>query len=378
MKDYRLWGLGGCCPYPLQEVVDSLTIILFGNWILYMMDIDGRLIGEDNAPFIIAEIGINHEGDVDRAEQMVRDAAESGAECVKFQMHVLESEMINNDVVPGNTDNTISNIMRRCSLTREEHEYLKDLTEELGMTYLCTPFSRQAADILEDMGVSAFKIGSGECNNYPLVEHIASFDKPVILSTGMNDLESIERSVEILRENGNAFSLLQCTSMYPTPYEKVNLGAMDELKEHFEPDAIGLSDHSKGISVSLGATGKGANIIEKHFISDKNWPGPDVPVSINPEELEDLIRGANQIFKAQGGSKQIVDGEESTIKFAYASAVSIDDIEAGEELNKDNIWVKRPGTGDIQADDFYKLLGRRAAKDIAADTQLDWDMIEDE
>jgi N-acetylneuraminate synthase len=339
--------------------------------------IDGRSIGDGAEPFVIPEIGINHEGELAKAKQMVKDAEESGAECVKFQMHCLESEMIDEEIVPVNADTSIQEIMQRCSLTRAEHEELKEYVESLDMTYLCTPFSKEAANILNEMEIAAFKIGSGECNNYPLVKHIASFGKPVILSTGMNNLDSIDRSVEILKDAGVEYALLQCTSMYPTPYEKANLGALDDLLDHYPEAVVGLSDHTEGIYIPMAAVTKGASIIEKHFISDKNWPGPDVPVSIDPKELAELLKGVDAIHKGQGGNKIIVEGEEQTSKFAYSSVVAIEDIEPGEELSKEKIWVKRPGTGEILADEFHKLLGKRAATSIESGTQIKWEMIDE-
>jgi N-acetylneuraminate synthase len=165
--------------------------------------------------------------------------------------------------------------------------------------------------------------------------------------------------------------------MYPTPYEKAHLGAIDDLLNHYNDAEVGLSDHTPGIFMSIGAVAKGASIIEKHFISDKNWSGPDVPVSINPMELVDLIEGVNAVHAGLGGHKTIVEGEEQTSKFAYASVVANKDIEEGEELTSENIWVKRPGTGDILADEFHKLLGKHAATVIAADTQLSWEQVDE-
>jgi N-acetylneuraminate synthase len=238
------------------------------------------------------------------------------------------------------------------------------------MIYLCTPFSRAAALRLERIGVEAYKIGSGECNNYPLVSLIASFGKPVILSTGMNDLASIEPAVEILRKAGVPFALLQCTSMYPTPYEKVRLGAIPVLRERFPDAVVGLSDHSVGNYTCFGATALGACILEKHFTSDKSWPGPDIPISIDPEGLRDLIVGSRAIHAAMGGTKDILREEQPTIDFAYASVVSIRDISAGETFGPDNIWVKRPGTGEIPAADFESIHGKVACRDIPRDTQI--------
>jgi N-acetylneuraminate synthase len=222
------------------------------------------------------------------------------------------------------------------------------------------------------MGVAAYKIGSGECNNYPLIRHVAGFGKPVILSTGMNDVPSIQPAVDILRASGVAFSLLHCTSMYPTPYDRVRLGALENLQTAF-PDAIlGLSDHSIGNYTCFAAIPLGARILEKHFTSDKSWPGPDISISLDPAELADLITGARAIFEALGGTKEILPEEQATIDFAYACVVALRDIEKGEELSMQNIWVKRPGTGEIKAVDFDGLLGRRTTNTISRNAQLRW------
>lgn len=331
-----------------------------------------RAIGPDYPPLVIAEIGINHEGNLEKAVRMVDGACDAGCECVKFQCHVIEDEMIPSarNVIPGNAEESIWDIMSRCALSEEDDRFLKEYVESKGMIYLSTPFSRAAADRLEAMGVSAYKIGSGECNNYPLIEHIASFGKPVILSTGMNNLLSIEPAVEIFRSAGIPFALLHCTSMYPTPYEKVRLGALRELEQAFPDAVLGLSDHSLGIYTCLGAIPLGARVLEKHFTSDKSWPGPDVPISLDPHELQQLISGSKAVFEALGGRKEILSEEQATIDFAYSSVVAIADIEEGEVLTRENIWVKRPGGGDLSAEDFGKVLGRKATGRIAADTQV--------
>jgi len=331
-----------------------------------------RAVGRDHLPLVIAEIGINHEGSFARAIRMVDDAHSAGCECVKFQSHVIEDEMIRNDVVPGNANESIWDIMSRCALSEEEERRLKTYTEAKGMIYLCTPFSRAAAERLEKMNVCAYKIGSGECNNYPLVRHIASYGKPVILSTGMNDLSSITTAVEILRQAGIPFALLHCTSMYPTPYEKVRLGALSELATHFPDAVIGLSDHSLGNYTCFAAVALGASILEKHFTSDKDWQGPDIPISINPRELRDLIEGTKAIQMAVGGTKDVLPEEQPTINFAYACVVAIRDIKAGERLSEENIWVKRPGSGEIKAVHFESILNKKARREIRKDSQLKW------
>ena len=337
--------------------------------------IGSRLIGDEQKPFVIPEIGINHEGCLEKAMKMVKDAYKSGAECVKFQCHVVEDEMIRNNVVPANANESIWNIMERCSLSAEEELKIKEYVERLGMIYLCTPFSRAAANRLESMDVKAYKIGSGECNNYPLVEHITSFGKPIILSTGMNNIESIAKAVEILEKYAVNYALLHCVSIYPTPYEDVRLGALKELKDNFPNAVIGLSDHSIGNYTSFAAITLGACIIEKHFTSDKTWPGPDIPISIAPNELKDLITGADVIRKALKGTKQILKKEKPTIDFAYSCVVSINDIKKGDIFTEDNVWVKRPGTGEIKAGNFYDVLGKKASTNIPVNTQVEWKMI---
>lgn len=336
------------------------------------IEIAGRKIGPQYPPFVVAEIGINHEGDIKKARQMINDAKKAGAECVKFQAHVVEDEMIPEagKVVPVNAKESIWDIIKRCSLTEKQDQELKQLTESLEMIYLSTPFSRAAADRLERLNVKAYKIGSGECNNYPLVEHVASFGKPIILSTGMNNLDSIKLAVDILERYHIPYAILHCTSMYPTPYEKVRLGALLELQATFPQAVIGLSDHSLGIYTCLGAVSLGASILEKHFTSDKNWPGPDVPISITPQELKELIQGSKAIFEARGGQKTILPEEQPTIDFAYACVVTIKDVKKGEKFSKDNIWVKRPGTGQIKAIEYRNVIGKTASRDIPRDSQL--------
>ena len=339
-------------------------------------NIADREIGDGCSPFVIAEIGINHDGDFEKAKQMVNDAYENGAECVKFQCHIIDDEMIPNDIIPSNATESIWNLMNRCSFSEEQEIALKKYTEDLGMIYLSTPFSRAAADRLEKIGVCAYKIGSGECNNIPLLKHIASFGKPIILSTGMNNLTSISESVSVLENAKVEYALMHVTSIYPTPYEKVRLGALLELKEHFPNAVIGLSDHSIGNYTCFAAITHGAAILEKHFTSDKNWDGPDIPVSIDPMELNDLIVGSKAIHHALGGNKNILDEEKPTINFAYASVVTTKDIKKGDVITEDNIWVKRPGTGEIRARDFYKLLNKKVVEDVKKDTQLEWSLVE--
>lgn len=333
-------------------------------------NIDGRSIGIKFDPLVIAEIGINHEGSFDKAVRMINDAHKAGCECIKVQSHIVEDEMVPNNVIPANARESIWDIMLRCSLSEEEEHELKRITEKKGMIFLSTPFSRAAADRLHKMNVSAYKIGSGECNNYPLIEYIAGFKRPIILSTGMNNIISIKKAVKIIKKHKVPYAILHCTSIYPTPYEKVRLGAIQNLARTFPGDIIGMSDHSIGIYASLGAVALGASIIEKHFTSDKKWPGPDIEISIDPAELKELISGSMAIHKSMGGIKNILKEEQPTIDFAYASVVAIKNIKKGERFSKDNIWVKRPGTGEVMASSYKRLLGKKAKYDVMKDSQI--------
>lgn len=329
-----------------------------------------RPVGRGHPPLVVPEIGINHEGSIAKAKKMVDDAARAGAEVVKFQTHSAHDEMIPNDVVPGNAAESIWDIIARCTLTRDEERELKRYTESKGMLYLSTPFSREAADFLDEMGVSAFKIGSGECNNLPLVKHIASYGKPLIVSTGMNDMTSVARTVEVVRDVGVPYALLHCTSLYPTPWPAVRLGALDELNAAFPDAVVGLSDHTLTNHVAFASVALGAAILERHFTSDKGWPGPDIEISMSPRELKDLIQGSKNIFQALGGSKEILPEEQPTIAFAYASIVTTADISKGDVFSAQNLWVKRPGTGDLRAADYDLVLGKVASRDLPKDHLL--------
>ena len=332
--------------------------------------ISGREIGPDAPPFVIAEVGINHEGDVNKALQMVDAAAAAGADCVKFQTHITEEEMVPTDMTPGQiSSEKLWDIIKRCELNAGEEIRVRDHAREKGILFLSTPFSRAAADRLQALDVPAFKIGSGECNNYPLLDHIASMGRPIILSTGMNDLASITISVETIARHDCPLMLMHCTSMYPTPYELVRLGAIADLLRSFDLP-VGLSDHSMGIYTCLGAVALGASALEKHFTITRSWPGPDVPISIEPEELAELVKGARAVWSARGGHKNILPEEQPVIDFAYATVVTLKPVRAGETLNRANAWVKRPGTGKIPAKDFEKVLGMKLLRDLPADVHV--------
>ena len=334
--------------------------------------IGARKIGNNHVPVVIAEIGINHEGSLVVAKQMVDAAIGAGAEIIKHQTHIVEDEMSDHakSTIPGNADVSIYEIMERCALNEDDERRLMDYVQGKGAIFISTPFSRAAADRLARFDVGAYKIGSGECNNYPLIKHVAAFGKPMIISTGMNTIESIRPSVEIMRKAGVPFCLLHCTNVYPTPPELVRLGAMTRLQDEFPDAVVGLSDHTINNYACLGAVALGASVLERHFTDRMDRPGPDIVCSMDPKALSDLIEGATYIFKERGGDKGPVDAEAPTIAFAFASVVAIKDIAAGEALSDKNIWVKRPGGGDFGAGDFDALLGQKALRAITSGAQV--------
>ena len=326
-------------------------------------------------PFIIAEAGINHDGDFDKAIELIDLAKSSGASAIKFQTHITDKEMIPTDMKPGNiSDERLWDIIDRCVLDKAQEKELFEYSKESNILFFSTPFSREGASRLDDLGVELFKIGSGECNNIPLIKHVASFGKPMILSTGMNDINSVRKSVETILNYDIDLAVLHCTSIYPAPAKTMRLGAIQHLKEEFPNLEVGLSDHSLGISISIGAVAVGANIIEKHFTKSRSWPGPDNPFSIEPSELTELIKSSREVWEARGGKKDIWPEEQPVIDFAYSCVVSISDIKKDEKLTLKNIWVKRPGNGSIPASEFENLLGKTASVNIEKDTQLTKEM----
>ncbi len=336
------------------------------------MQIDNRKIGLGYPPLVIVEIGINHEGSLKAAFRLVDEAFKAGAEMIKHQTHVVEDEMSKEarSVIPGNSDVSIYDIMQRCALDEKDEIKLKEYVESKGMIFISTPFSRAAADRLQRMDVKAFKVGSGECNNYPLIEHIAAFGKPMIVSTGMNDIASVRKTVSILEEYNIDYALLHTTNLYPTPIKLVRLGAMQELMREFPRAIIGLSDHTTANYACFGAVALGADIVERHFTDRMDRAGPDIVNSMDPLALKELIMGCEDIAIMRGGKKEAAKEEQVTINFAFATVVSIQDIKKGEKFTKNNIWVKRPSTGELPAEDYKSLLGKTAAADILKDEHL--------
>jgi N-acetylneuraminate synthase len=338
------------------------------------IEIAGRKIGYDFEPLVIAEIGINHEGSLTVAKEMVDAAALAGVEMVKHQTHIVEDEMSGaaKNTIPGNTDVSIYEIMRRCALNENEELELKNYVQNKGMIFISTPFSRAAANRLHDWKVPAYKIGSGECNNYPLLEHIASFGKPIILSTGMNTIESVSKAVNIFRKKNIPYALLHTTNLYPTPNNLVRLNAMMELQNNFPQAVVGLSDHTLSNHACFGAVALGASILERHFTDTMQRKGPDIICSMDKNACRELIEGSKIIAQQRGGHKGPAKEEQVTIDFAFATVCTIKLIKKNEIFSEKNIWVKRPGKGGILAEEYKNVLGKTAARDIENDAQVNW------
>ena len=332
-----------------------------------------RRVGSKHKPLIIVELGINHNGKFSIAKQIIDKAKMAGAEIIKHQTHLAEFEMSEEakKIIPVHTKDNIFKIISDCSLSEGDEIKLKQYIKKKKMIFISTPFSREASNRLNKMKVPAFKIGSGECNNYPLIEHICKFNKPIILSTGMNDIPQIKKAVKIIEKNKIPYALMHTTNLYPTPYNLIRLNALNQLKKAFPKAILGLSDHTGDNYTSYAAIAMGASIIEKHFIDDKKKRhGPDISASIDYHQLKDLIEGCNKIYKSMPGEKKPVKEEISTMKFAFASVVSIKDIKKGDKLSYKNIWVKRPGTGDFLAKEFTKLIGKTTKRNIKSNIQI--------
>ena len=268
--------------------------------------ISKRKIGEGCKPLVIVELGINHSGKTNLAKKIIDKAKLAGAEIIKHQTHIPKFEMSSEakNIIPVHTKENIYKIISDCSISEKNEILLKKYTENKNMIFISTPFSREAANRLNKLKVPAFKIGSGECNNYPLIEHICKFKKPIILSTGMNDINSIKKSVKIIEKYKIPYALMHTTNLYPTPYNLIRLNALKELKKNFPNCVLGLSDHTGDNYTSYAAVAMGASIIEKHFVDKKSRVGPDISASIDYNQLKDLIDGCNKIFFSIPGKKK--------------------------------------------------------------------------
>ena len=338
------------------------------------MQIGKRSIGPAFPPLIIAELGINHGGDLRVAKRMVELAAKSGAECIKHQTHFVDDEMTEDAklIMPPNATKSIWDVISESALTPTAELELKRYAESLGLIYLSTPFSRKAVDFLDDAGVLAFKIGSGEADNIPFLRHVVSKGRPIIMSTGMQSIESLKESIGVLEDSGVEYALLECTNLYPSPPEHVSLKGIASLAENFPNAVVGFSDHSIGPEIALASVALGASIVERHFTDSKYRLGPDIACSMDPSELRYLVDKANLVFAALQSEKTRTMPEEDVYRFARGSVVSDRDLNPGDIIRESDIWVRRPGDGELKPSDFYKVIGRKVLKNISKNKQLSW------
>lgn len=331
-----------------------------------MIKIGKRILSKDSKPLIVAEIGINHFGSLKIAKKIVDSAKKTGAEAVKVQIHIPEEEMSEEakKIKPGNSNINIYKIIKKNSLSLNNEKKLKTYIEKKNLIYIATPFSYKAAKWLNDNNIKIFKIGSGECNNIPFIKYVCSFKKPMIISTGMNSLDSVKKTVKVVKKYRIPHALLHCVNLYPVDYKYIRLDRMKKMMKIFKSSIIGYSDHSIGNSIPLAALALGAKIIEKHFVIKKNTKGPDIICSMDQKELKDLLTSANQIREAFDSKKEIIKQEDVTRKFAFHSVVSKKNIKKGEIFSWKNLTTKRPGTGDFASYKIYNLFGKKAKKDI--------------
>lgn len=331
-----------------------------------------KILGLKKNPVIISELGINHFGNLKMAKKMVDNIYDAGGRIVKNQSHILNEEMSKEakKIKPENADTSIFNVIKKNMMSFKDEVKLKSYVEKKKMVYISTPFSILAAKRLNDLKVKLFKIGSGEFNNFPLLNEIVKYKKPIILSTGMNNLKSIKETVNFLKKKNVDFMLMHCVSDYPVKDKDLQLSFISTLKKLFPQLIIGYSDHSKTIIPSIAAISLGAEVIEKHFVLSKNQIGPDVVCSMDKNDLQLLIQASDIFYKKKDKTRMITRAEKKTAKFAFASVVSIKNIKKGERFDTNNIWVKRPGTGYFAAKKFYKVIGKISKNNISKDTQL--------
>lgn len=339
------------------------------------MKIGNRQVGSKFKPLFIAEIGINHNGSLVVAKELVDSCKKAGVEVVKHQTHIPEFEMsklIASKTIPGNSTKNIYRIIEECSLNEADELELKNYVESKGMVFMSSPFSLEAIDRLEKFNVPAYKIGSGEMKNYPMLEKICNTGKPLILSTGMHDIEDVKKSVAFLKsKNPNIeLALLHTTNLYPTPDNLVRLGALNDLQNAFKDIPMGLSDHTITNYSSFGAIALGASIIEKHYTDTRERIGPDIICSVNESECVELLNGIDIIFEQRGGSKTLIDEEQVTRDFALATATTIRKISLGEVFDTSNIVLKRPNKGDFDSSNIQELFGKKANRIIEEGEQI--------
>ncbi|WP_414838646.1 N-acetylneuraminate synthase [Carnobacterium sp. TMP28] len=331
-----------------------------------------------NKTFIIAEAGVNHNGSIELAKELIKKGAEAGVDAVKFQsfkadkLVTIHAKKADYQVTnTGNNEESQYQMIKKLELDYDKHQELMDYATSLGVMFLSSAFDLESIDLLQDLGLGIFKIPSGEITNLPYLRKTAKTGKKVILSTGMSTLGEIEEALRVLRENGaKEITVLHCNTEYPTPMEDVNLLAMNAMKEAFKVP-VGYSDHTLGIEVPIAAVALGATLIEKHFTLDKTMTGPDHKASLEPDELKEMVTSIRNIEQALGnGVKTPTDSERKNKAIARKSLVAKTTIESGERYSEDNLEIKRPGTG-LSPMLWDELIGKKATKNYQKDELIE-------
>jgi len=342
-----------------------------------------KIIGINSPIFLIAEAGVNHNGDLSIAKRLIDVASEVKVDAIKFQTFKAEELLLKNTSKAKyqkiNTDNNENfyEMIKKYEFTKEDFQSIVNYCKEKNIIFLSTPFDHSSVQWLEEFNVPAYKVGSGDMNNFPLLKLICSKRKPIFISTGMATLKEVKETIEFIRSNNiEEIVLFQCTTDYPTSLEDVNLNVIDTYKNEFSNLLIGFSDHSLGITASIGAAAKGVKVIEKHFTLDKEMKGPDHKASLDPKELKEWVEQIRALEKALGTfEKKPSKAELEIAKIARKSIVSIKALNKGDVLDETNIAVKRPGDG-ISPVEFEKIIGKRAKRNISTDTVIYWEDIE--
>ncbi len=337
--------------------------------------VGARSIGEECNVFIIAEAGVNHNGSVELARKMIDEARKAGADAIKFQTFRAEA-LVTKDAEKAEYQKASTeqgsqyDMIKKLELAEADFAGLKKYADKAGIIFLSTPFDEKSADMLDALGMPAFKIASGEITNFPLLKHIASKGKPVILSTGMATIDEIQTAIKTLRDSGQtAIVALHCTTSYPASMDELNLRSMQTMHAMLGVP-VGYSDHSLGITAPIAAVALGACVIEKHFTLDRAMSGPDHAASLQPGELGEMVRAIRDVEKALGsGKKEPTDNEKKIMLVVRKSLVAASDIPAGATITREMLAAKRPGTG-VHPGEMDRFVGRKAARSIRKDEQL--------
>ena len=348
----------------------------------HAVKIQGMFVGDNHPCFIIAEAGVNHNGDPELAHQLIDVASEAGADAIKFQTFKAENlvtpyaEKAEYQKKNDSSAGTQYQMLKNLELKETDFKKLSAYARTKGLIFLSTAFDEESIDVLIRLDVPAFKIPSGEITNFPCIRKIAGEKRPVILSTGMSTLDEVREAVRCLQQNGcRDILLLHCTTSYPAPLDSVNLRAMDTLREAFHVP-VGYSDHTEGILVPVAAVARGACIIEKHITLDRTLPGPDHAASLEPRDLKEMVTAIRQVEQALGSTDKKPDScEMSNRNVARKSIVAGEDIPKGTRLSAAMLALKRPGSG-IEPRHLQDLVGKWTTRNIQKDVLISWDMVE--